>query len=67
MMEPFHVPEVIVPRELAVPANLTLPALTRIDQGLVMVADPAARGALSMYKVAALSIVTADASVIVGW
>ena len=67
MAVPFQVPEVMVPRELAVPANLTLPALTNIDQGLVMVTDPAATGALSIYKVAALSMVTLEASVMVGW
>ena len=48
MTLPFQVPAVIVPKELAVPANLTLPAFTKMDHGLVMVTEPAANGALSM-------------------
>ena len=56
-----------VPKTFPVPANLTLPAATKIDQGLVMVTDPPVVGALSTYKVAASVTVTVLASVMVGW
>ena len=63
ILVPFQVPEVIVPTMLAVPSKRTLPLSTQRANGVVRVTEPAATGALPMYTVAPVSIVTAEASV----